>query len=141
MALGNVLRERDIQYTALKDELTNTWRILDTWSNELKNLSPEDDIPDDSKAVVVITEGGFLAIIREAARLGVLENVSFDNTTGDGDEEELQEMKEKLVKYEKEIATLRVVSNESESFKLKEKALGVVLKLAAMSDATSLSED
>ena len=141
MALGNVLRERDIQYTALKDELTNTWRILDTWSNELKNLSPEDDIPDDSKAVVVITEGGFLAIIREAARLGVLENVSFDNTTGDGNEEELQEMKEKLVKYEKEIATLRVVSNESESFKLKEKALGVVLKLAAMSDATSLSED
>ena len=141
MALGNVLRERDIQYTALKDEVTNTWRILDTWSNELKNLSPEDDIPDDSKAVTVITEGGFLAIIREAARLGVLDNVSFNDTTDDGYEEELQEMKTKIVKYEKEIATLQVVSNESESFKLKEKALGVVLKLAAMSDAALLSED
>ena len=141
MALGNILRERDIQYTALKDEITNTWRILDTWSDELKNLDPEDDIPDDSKAVTVITEGGFLAIIREAARLGVLDNVSFSGTTDEGYEEELQEMKEKIVKYEKEISTLQVVSNESESFKLKEKALGVVLKLAAMSDAALLSED
>tara|TARA_R110000765_G_scaffold232507_6_gene335853 strand:+ start:4103 stop:4531 length:429 start_codon:yes stop_codon:yes gene_type:complete len=142
MALGNMLRERDVQYTALKDEVTNTWRILDTWHEDLKSLSADDDIPDDSKAVIVITEGGFLAIIREAARLGVLENAAFSGAVDDSIyEEEIHELKEKIVKYEKEITKLQVVSNESESFKLKEKALGAVLKLAAMSDVALLSED
>ena len=141
MALGNMLRERDVQYTALKDEVTNTWRILDTWNEDLKSLNPDDDIPDDSKAVTILTEGGFLALFREAARLGVLENVSFTGNTGDEYEEELQEMRSKLVKYEKEISSLQVTNNESESFKLKQKALGVVLKLAAMSDAALLSEE
>ena len=142
MALGNMLRERDVQYTALKDEVTNTWRILDTWHEDLKSLSADDDIPDDSKAVIVITEGGFLAIIREAARLGVLENAAFSGAVDDSIyEEEIHELKEKIVKYEKEITKLQVVSNESESFKLKEKALGAVLKLAAMSDVALLSDD
>ena len=141
MALGNMLRERDVQYTALKDEVTNTWRILDTWHDDLKNLSPEDEVPDDSKSVTVLTEGGFLALLREAARLGVLDNVSFTGDTGEDYNEEIQEMRDKLVKYEREIASLQVTSNESESFKLKEKALGVVLKLAAMSDAALLSEE
>lgn len=141
MVLGNMLRERDVQYTALKDEVTNTWRILDTWHEDLKSLGADDDIPDDSKAVTIITEGGFLAIIREAARLGVLENVSLGGVTDDSMLGEIQEMQDKIVKYEKEIAKLQVVSNESESFKLKEKALGAVLKLAAMSDAALLSEE
>jgi len=141
MTLGNLLRERDVQYTALKDDITNTWRILNTWHDDLKNLSPEDDIPDESSAVTIVTEGGFLALIREAARLGVLDNVSFTDSTGEGYEEERQEMRDKIVKYEKEVASLQVRYNESESFRLKEKALGAILKLAAMSDATLLSEE
>ena len=141
MALGIMLRERDVQYPALNDEVTNTWRILDTWHDDLKNLSPEDEVPDDSKSVTVLTEGGFLALLREAARLGVLDNVSFTGDTGEDYNEEIQEMRDKLVKYGREIASLQVTSNESESFKLKEKALGVVLKLAAMSDAALLSEE
>jgi len=141
MALGNILRERDVQYTALKDEVTNTWRILDTWNEELKNLSPDDDIPDDSKAVTILTEGGFLALLREAARLGVLDNVAFTDNTEEEHEEERQEMRDKIVKYEKEVAALQIRNNESESFRLKEKALGAILKLAAMSDATLLSEE
>jgi len=141
MALGNILRERDVQYTALKDEVTNTWRILDTWNEELKNLSPDDDIPDDSKAVTILTEGGFLDLLREAARLGVLDNVAFTDNTEEEHEEERQEMRDKIVKYEKEVAALQIRNNESESFRLKEKALGAILKLAAMSDATLLSEE
>ena len=139
--LGNMLRERDVQYTALKDAVTNTWRILDTWHEELKNFSPDDDIPDDSKAVTILTEGGFLALLREAARLGVLDNVAFSSNAEDGHEEELQEMRSKIVKYEKELNSVQIRNNESESFKLKEKALGAIIKLAAMSDATLLSEE
>jgi hypothetical protein len=140
--IGNMLRERDVQYTALKDDITNTWRILDTWHDELKNLGPDDEIADGNAAVTILTEGAFSSLIREAARLGVLDNVSF---SGGGDEydssEEIKEMQDKIVKYEKDIIKLQASSNESESFKIKEKALGAMLKLAAMSDVALLRED
>ena len=139
--IGNMLRERDVQYTAIKDEITNTWRILDTWNDELKNLGPEDDIEDSNSAVTILTEGAFLSLVREAERLGVLDNVSFSGGDEYGSSEEIQEMQDKIVKYEKDIAKLQVSSNESESFKLKEKALEAMLKLAAMSDVALLSED
>ena len=139
--IGNMLRERDVQYTAIKDEITNTWRILDTWNDELKNLGPEDDIEDSNSAVTILTEGAFLSLVREAARLGVLDNVSFSGGDEYGSSEEIQEMQDKIVKYEKDIAKLQVSSNESESFKLKEKALEAMLKLAAMSDVALLRED
>ena len=139
--IGNILRERDVQYTSIKDEITNTWRILDTWNDELKNLGPEDDIEDSNSAVTILTEGAFLSLVREAARLGVLDNVSFSGGDEYGSSEEIQEMQDKIVKYEKDIAKLQVSSNESESFKLKEKALEAMLKLAAMSDVALLSED
>ena len=139
--IGNMLRERDVQNTAIKDEITNTWRILDTWNDELKNLGPEDDIEDSNSAVTILTEGAFLSLVREAARLGVLDNVSFSGGDEYGSSEEIQEMQDKIVKYEKDIAKLQVSSNESESFKLKEKALEAMLKLAAMSDVALLSED
>ena len=139
--IGTMLRERDVQYTAIKDEITNTWRILDTWNDELKNLGPEDDIEDSNSAVTILTEGAFLSLVREAARLGVLDNVSFSGGDEYGSSEEIQEMQDKIVKYEKDIAKLQVSSNESESFKIKEKALEAMLKLAAMSDVALLSED
>ena len=140
--IGNMLRERDVQYTALKDDITNTWRILDTWHDELKNLGPDDEIADGNAAVTILTEGAFSSLIREAARLGVLDNVSFSGEDEYDSSEEIKEMQDKIVKYEKEIIMLNAQVQTSESFKLKEQALGVVLKLAAMSDASSLlSED
>ena len=91
--------------------------------------------------MTILTEGAFLSLVREAARLGVLDNVSFSGGDEYGSSEEIQEMQDKIVKYEKDIAKLQVSSNESESFKLKEKALEAMLKLAAMSDVALLSED
>ena len=46
--MGNMLRDREQQYIATKDEVTQTWRILDTWHDELRALGPEDEIADDS---------------------------------------------------------------------------------------------
>ena len=85
--LGTMLQGREMQYVASKDGTTNTWRILDTWSDALKNLNPEDDIPDDSAAVKILTEGEFIALIKEATRLGVLENASFASNNEDLDGE------------------------------------------------------
>ena len=75
MPIGNMLRDRQEQYVAQKDG-TGTWRILDTWHEDLTKLDPEDEIDDSSEAVTVLSEGGFLALIREATRLGVLQNAA-----------------------------------------------------------------
>ena len=87
MAIGSILRDRDVQYIALRDDTSKTWRILDTWHEDLVNLGPDDEVPDDSSAVLILTEGSFIALVKEAARLGVLQNASFG-----GNPEEAQEL-------------------------------------------------
>ena len=47
MPIGNMLRDRQEQYVAQKDN-TGTWRILDTWHEDLTKLSAEDEIDDTS---------------------------------------------------------------------------------------------
>ena len=151
--LGNMLRDREQQYIANKDETTQTWRILDTWHDALRSLSPEDEVPDDSEAVTILTEGAFISLIKEAGRLGVLQNASspliddepISNTLEEEYSEELQNKEaeihnkeEEITGYKREIEVLKIKSNESETFKIKEKALAAVIKLAAMSDVTSL---
>ena len=152
--MGNMLRDREQQYISNKDETTQTWRILDTWHDALRSLSPEDEVPDDSDAVTILTEGAFISLIKEAGRLGVLQNASspliddepISNTLEEEYSEELQtkeaeiyDKEEEITGYKREIEVLKVKSNESETFKIKEKALDAVIKLAAMSDATSIS--
>ena len=74
--IGNMLRERESQYIATRDEGTQTWRILDTWHDDLREMNPEDDVEDTSPAVTLVTEGGFIALVKEASRLGIF---SFNN--------------------------------------------------------------
>ena len=38
MVMGNMLRDREVQYIAMKDDTTQTWRILDSWHDGLKNV-------------------------------------------------------------------------------------------------------
>ena len=151
--LGNMLRDRDQQYIANKDDTTQTWRILDTWHDALRSLSPEDEVPDDSDAVTILTAGAFISLVKEAGRLGVLQNASSpsldDEPISDTLEEEYSEelqnkeaeihnKEEEITGYKREIEVLKIKAKESETFKIKEKALAAVIKLAAMSDVTSL---
>ena len=165
--MGNVLRERDQQYIANRDEKTQTWRILDTWHDDLRNLTPEDDVPDESSALTILTEGGFIALIREAARLGVLQNAT---TGGDGlglGEEEgnegdildledsVKEKEETITKQDAELRVLRTEINSlkentielaqqashTEEYELKGMAMNHILKLVSMSDVANLSRD
>ena len=140
--IGNTLRDRNNQYVATKDP-TGTWRILDTWHDELRQLDPDGDIPDDSEAVTLLSEGAFLALVKEAARLGVLANATFTEPSETGEEifakeSEILDLREKLVKYEEEIFTL---NHRSEGFVLKEMAMNTLLKLTSMSDIQTLSKD
>ena len=150
--LGNLLRDRETQYIATKDEGTRTWRILDTWHDDLRSMDPEDDIPDDCSAVNILTKGAFIALIKEAARTGVLQNATGESTSMfDGikagyiseleeKEQEITEIKKKLVKYEEEMNTLRLDRGKSEGTILKEMAMQTLLKLTLASDVEKLTQ-
>ena len=143
--IGNTLRDRNNQYVATKDP-TGTWRILDTWHDELRQLDPDGDIPDDSEAVTLLSEGAFLALVKEAARLGVLANATFTEPSETGEEifakeSEILDLREKLVKYEEDIFNLKQQPDRSEGLVLKEMAMNTLLKLTSMSDIQTLSKD
>ena len=44
MPIGNMLSANEQQYVALRDSATNTWRILDTWHNDIKSLDARTDV-------------------------------------------------------------------------------------------------
>ena len=124
MVMGNMLRERDQQYIANRDETTKTWRILDSWHESLSAYSVDDDVPDDSPAIKILSEGEFIVLVREAARIGILENahLAADEKTPEGDflfvnEEQstkLLEMDKELVQYKSEIRRLETQNRELE---------------------------
>jgi|TARA_R110000744_G_scaffold112526_1_gene211020 hypothetical protein len=153
MAIGNLLAGSDQQYTALKDE-TGTWRILDTWHEDLKHLDGEDEIPDTSDAVVVFSEGQFIALIKEAGRLGILANATFGSNEYEDEErhseadatfieneDTLHVLHTQLDELKTENAHLIKQSAHSEEYELKEHALNSILKLVSMQDMANLSKD
>jgi len=145
MTLGNILRERDEQYIANRDA-SGTWRILDTWHEELKSISPEDEVGDESKAVTIISEGAFISLMKEAGRSGILDNVSNTST------EPMEEFEDMSGQYNEAVAKIhtleRVITDQkeqladknttySEHSHIKEKAMDTVLKLAGMDTLVS----
>ena len=152
MVMGQLLRDREAQYVANRDENTQTWRILDTWHDALRSMSPEDDIDDDNPALTILTEGGFIALIKEAARLGVLQNVSGGSDADEEDldalEEEVSEKDDKISSLEEQVVQLRDENlgllhetSHTEEYELKEIAMSSILKLVSMADMTHLSGD
>jgi len=139
MAIGNMLRERGEQYVANQDE-TGTWRVLDTWHDALKVLEPDEDVPDSSLAVTVMSEGAFLSLMKEASRLGVLENAS----SLLGNEElntQIRDLQEHIVELQSEKEDFMVKARRSDTFELKHEAMGAVLKLAAMQEMDEILKD
>ena len=148
MPIGSMLDGMDQQYVATKDE-KGTWRILNAWHDEVKMMSAEEDVPDDSPAVTVLTEGEFIALIKEAARAGVLENANFG--TGEAELEaiildkdhEIQKLHEDILKLKEEKSEVVRDTSHTEQYKLKEKAMESILKMVSISDMANLtnSED
>ena len=142
--LGNMLQGRDQQWVATKDEVTNTWRILNTWHDSLKSMDVEDDIPDDSPAVTIITEGAFISLFREAARLGVLENASFANND-ETYELELQDREATIRELRTQLEQKQTVSeskptlSESKAFKLE--IADRMMKLAGLDEVSDITQN
>ena len=145
--LGNLLQGRDQQYVASKDETTNTWRVLDTWHASLKTLQVDDDVPDDSPAVIVITEGGFIALIKEAARTGLLENATFgvDGVATEEHEavllskdQEIDQLNVQISRLTDEQVAVKKKVFHTDDYELKGKAMDSILKLVSLQDMANL---
>ena len=145
--LGNVLRERDQQYVANRDEKTNTWRILDSWHDALRDLDVDDEIPDDNAAVKILSEGEFIALVKEAGRLGILANASFGSGEAELEavilekDKEIQNLHENILKLEEEKSQVVRDTSHTEDYELKEKAMDNILKLVSMQDMSNLSKE
>ena len=141
-----MLSANEQQYVALKDD-KNTWRVLNTWHDDIKNLDADSDIPDDSAAVIILSEGQFIALIKEAGRLGVLQNASFG--TGEAEleavildrDKEIQELHEIILKLEEEKSQVIRDTTHTEDYELKEKAMDNILKLVSMQDMSKLGKE
>ena len=147
MPIGNMLATNDQRYVATKDE-TNTWRRLDAWHEALKQADAEDDIPDDSPAVTVLSEGMFNALIIEAGSSGALSNVSFSNQATEEYEYELNtarneidEQKAEIDRLQKQVNSVQNRPKRSENYDLKERAMDNILKLVSMQDVADLSKE
>ena len=146
MVIGNMLSGSEQQYIASKDD-KGTWRILDSWHSELKNMNADEDIPDESPAVTVLSEGQFIALIKEAASQGVLENINLSSEVDTAELEhdlenkniEIEKLKDELTKTKDEKHTIEKVASHSEEFELKEKAMDTIIKLLSMQDMAKLS--
>ena len=142
--LGSMLQGRDQQWVATKDTVTNTWRILDTWHESLKSMDVEDDVPDDSPAVTVITEGAFISLFREAARLGVLENASF-GADNEAYEIELQDreatIRELRTQLEQKTMVVEAKPSLSESKAFKLEIADRMMKLAGLDEVSDISSN
>jgi|TARA_R110000796_G_scaffold117342_2_gene230140 hypothetical protein len=143
MTLGNILRERDEQYISNRDS-SGTWRILDTWHEDLKTIGPEDEVGDASSAVTVISEGAFISLMKEAGRSGILDNVSnggaseeFDDMSAEYNQAvaKIHTLEKTITEQKEQLADTR--TSYSEHSHIKEKAMDTVLKLAGMDTLVS----
>ena len=138
MPIGNMLRDRQEQYIAQKDS-AGTWRILDTWHEDLTKLDPEDEIDDSSEAVTVLSEGGFLALVREATRLGVLQNAAL--MENDALADQVAELKEENDKLKIQVETTPAVEvTHEEKAGLKQHAIDTIAKILAI-DSVEITKE
>jgi hypothetical protein len=138
MPIGNMLRDRQEQYVAQKDG-AGTWRILDTWHEDLTKLNPEDEIDDSSEAVTVLSEGGFLALVREATRLGVLQNAAMIENEALADQ--VADLKEENSKLQLQLDTTPAVQvTHEEKAGLKQHAIDTIAKIVAI-DSVEITKE
>lgn len=91
---GGILQQQAEQYIANKDKY-NVWRVLDQWHSSLTHLSPTDEIPDDGDAVLMLTEGQFIALMKAAIQTGTYPQLN--QATGELELEDVHQLAEQAM--------------------------------------------
>ena len=137
--MWNLLDQRDQQYVANRDD-KGTWRILNCWHDEMKNINMEDDIPDDHPAVTVVTEGAFLSLFKEAIRKGY----DFEMRQAQDDEamitlqDENEQLKNQMDNMKQSVQDEK---NTSEKFLLIQQKLGLIDKYISLHGSGEKTND
>ena len=129
------MSEQDEPYRVVQDE-QGTWRILFAWHPELANFGPDDDLPDSHPAVTIVTEGAFLALMKEAVVQGY--KTVYDVSNVSEEDVNIEYMQEELGKLKSENERLQGELSESNNSKQSEKANLAQTKLALMEKAMAL---
>ncbi len=104
--MGSLLSQREEPYVVNRDPDTRTWRILDAWNPELREMGVEDEIEDSHPAVTVITEGAFVALIKEATILGI-PGMNGDGPLSGDELEEFENLRDECDALRKQIDLLK----------------------------------
>lgn len=130
MVIGNILMDRNDQYVASRDE-HGTWRILNAWHPALKELSIDADVPDTHPAVTLVTEGAFLALIKEATSRNILAGM----TEGHGgiSPEEYDGVCQERDSLMSQVERLKIeIPKTSETLKIAEGKIALIDRLASL---------
>ena len=137
----------DSPYSVYHDEITKSWKILNLKHPSIAVLLASGDNPDvsdDSPAMKILSDGVFIALIKKATELEYLVNATLPFeviNTAKVSQKEVDELKntnailtKNLVELKDKLANAEERAKLSESFRLKEKSMDAILKLAGMHD-------
>ena len=99
---------------------------MDLWSDSLKGLTPDDNVPDDSKALTVLPADAFNALVEEANRLGLLARLV-------GPPRPPEEKVERSSKVEEPVLE-KEGSQEYYTYDLNKRALDIIHEIAVSSN-------
>ena len=123
---------------------TGTWRILDKWHDSLQTVTDWDqDVPDDSPAVTILSDAAFQALVMEAARQGSLGRAALPTPMAEEYEDLLKDyntQKETIKSLLEENKQLRQEGSRpvrSEKYDIKMKVIDSLVKLTVAEDIKS----
>lgn len=129
--MGSTLRMYD-QYFPKRDD-KGTWRIIDLHDQTLQFAHPDDEIPDNHPAITVLKEGEFIALVKEATRLGYIENAAIKSESSGIPQIKFEETMTRVSELEKENAELKQqlkFPQLSEKTRLQEHVLDILSRIA-----------
>lgn len=138
-ALGAELNSISKRYYANYNKLTHVWRILDLQHEDAQKLkSFDDEIPDTSGAITIIPELMFVEIISESTKLGLIRSFGDVSVEMQDTEKIISKLKEENKNLKENNEKLQEEVKGTEPFRIKNRTLDILQKIAIAEDITSL---
>ncbi|MEK6860896.1 MAG: hypothetical protein AABY07_02895 [Nanoarchaeota archaeon] len=129
--VSSFLKDYGKQYLARRDE-KGTWRIINLYHSSLRDAAdPDFDVPDDHPSVTIITEGGFLELMAEVRKLGMVQQLNLEGGDFNVSTEAYDKVKEEKEELEDELEKIKKEGlRDTEEFRLASQKLIVIQDLA-----------
>ena len=121
------------KWKARRDPESGGWQIVDMKHTALSNLLPDEDIPHNHPASIYLQEGAFIALIEAATEDGTLGNAKMSTQELDTANRENERLHRELAAAKEDNKRVSVEPT-SEKFKIKNKIIDSMLRLAVSED-------